>query len=149
MDEHSEHVSAYHAPIFGDQSPSFSEEVFRAIDGEIVENNLLILDRLELLPDIRGRGIGLKIIRHMINRFGAGAGLVGIKPFPLQLEGQLTPEKNISVWRKQLNLDKYPQNESEATKKLRNYYSKVGFKDLPGTPYMVFSTAYRIPNIDT
>src|SRR5687768_5970786 len=40
--------------------------------------NLLILDRVEILPKYRGGGVGLLVLTALIERFGAGAGVVGM-----------------------------------------------------------------------
>lgn len=47
--------------------------------GEIWNFNLLILDRVEILPKYRGGGIGLLVLTSLIERFSAGAGVVGMK----------------------------------------------------------------------
>src|SRR6476661_2837200 len=46
--------------------------------------NLLLLERLEIDPPFRGRGIGLIVLSKLIKRWGKAAALVVMKPFPLQ-----------------------------------------------------------------
>lgn len=69
--------------------------------------NLLILDRVELLPRYRGNSSGLIVLRSLIERFGAGAGVVGMKPFPLQFEPKAS---NDSKWRRRLKLEEFPSD---------------------------------------
>ena len=68
-----------------DETP-FSRRLHNLLGNEIENFNFLILDRVELLPKYRGDGVGLLVLRSLIERFGAEAGVVGMKPFPLQLE---------------------------------------------------------------
>ncbi|MFP3940907.1 MAG: hypothetical protein ACLF0P_11420, partial [Thermoanaerobaculia bacterium] len=93
----------YYSALFEPGVPGFRIEVERLFGCEIVDLNVLILDRLELLPEVRGRGLGLAIMRRRIERFGAGCGIVGIKPFPLQCEPRDldSPDRG---WRAKLGL---------------------------------------------
>jgi hypothetical protein len=84
----------------------------------------------------------------MIKRFGLGAGVVAIKPFPLQLEVPGNHQTGEPGWRESLALESFQSNSESATQKLRDYYSRLGFKALPDTPYMVLSTAFTLPQID-
>lgn len=99
----------------------------------LFEPNLLILDRLEILPRYRGRGYGLQALIGMMHWFQAGAGLVAMKPFPLQFEahdrrpGEHDP----------MELERFATGEVAARTKLRRYYAQLGFKLVPKTHFMV------------
>ena len=140
LDAHSSHVAEYFEPIFGSEAPDFSNHLLELLDHGIFGSNLLILDRLEMLPQYRGRGLGLSVLRHMISRFSSGAALVAMKPFPLQFE-VVRAHEDENKWRDRMNLAQLPTNADVATEKLRQYYSKLGFLHLSGTPMMVKSTA--------
>ena len=47
-----------------------------------------------------------------------------------------------------MSLDQLSKDNESATEKLCNYYSKLGFVHLNGTPMLVFSTAYTLPSIE-
>jgi GNAT superfamily N-acetyltransferase len=74
-----------HVILDSNKAP-FSTRLEELLDHEIWGFNLLILDRIEILPEYRGHGIGLLTLISLIQRFGEGAGVVGMKPFPLQFE---------------------------------------------------------------
>jgi hypothetical protein len=57
MDEHSDSAAGYFESIFGDNEPDFSDDVTDILGDNISRENLLVLDRLELLPHVRGRNI--------------------------------------------------------------------------------------------
>ncbi len=147
LSAHSSHLEEYYEPIFGNEAPEFANQVMELFDDSIFGNNLLIIDRLEILPQYRGKCFGLVILRHMIVRFSSGVGLVAIKPFPLQFESGGSSEKE-QKWRDLLLLNRLPKNEDVATKNLYQYYSKLGFTGLHGTSMMVLSTARRLPTIE-
>jgi hypothetical protein len=72
---------------------------------------------VEILPKYRGGGVGLLVLTALMERFGAGAGVVGMKPFPLQLEPK--ESRDSSGWAKRLRLDDLPRDEKMAKKHAR------------------------------
>ena len=145
LDAHSQETFDYFDDIFGENSPEFSDAVDQLLNSEIFQTNLLILDRLELLPSYRGYLLGLKIMAHMITRFSPGAGVVAIKPYPLQLEDT---DASDDEWRSKLLLDEFQSEEISTTEALINYYGKLGFEVLPETPYMVLSTSKQLADFE-
>jgi GNAT superfamily N-acetyltransferase len=142
-----EYIVGYFDALYGSNAPEFDNRVMELLGYDILGSNVLILDRLELLPRYRGRGLGLKVMRHMICRFAAGAAVVAIKPFPLQFEYEPSDEDK-RRWRADLGLAQFVKNERVATKKLRDYYSTLGFVRISRTPYMIRGTASPIPELD-
>ena len=136
MDAKSQSLHEYSIALLDPYTYYFNRRVQKAV-GSSVEfgGNLLILDRLELLPRYRGKGKSLTLIREMIRRFHHGAEVVAIKPFPLQLEVGSNDEVR---WRA-LELDAMSKDESAATRKLVQHYSKCGFRKVAKTPYMALS----------
>lgn len=141
LDAHSAATAEYYEPLFDGEG--FSDRILDLIDHEVAGRNVLILDRLEILPKYRGRKLGLEVMRHMIRRFSSGTGIVAIKPFPLQGEVIPTSEET-KKWRADLALDQLPTDQIVATTKLREYYSQIGFVSLDATPFMVRATAWQL-----
>lgn len=106
----------------------------------------MILDRVEILPKYRGGGIGLLVLTSLIERFGAGAGVVGMKPFPLQLEPKQS--RDSSAWVKRLRLGDLPRDAKVATEKLKRYYEKLGFVRMRSTPFMFRSMSWALPSVE-
>ena len=84
------------------------------------------------------------MMRHMIKRFGAGTAIVAIKPYPLQFEVEPSNEDD-RRWRTELKLTQLPKNRLVATKKLSDYYGRLGFVRISRTPFMVRATAWLMP----
>lgn len=127
-----------------DETP-FSRRLHKLLGNEIENFNFLILDRVELLPKYRGDGVGLLVLRSLIERFGAGAGIVGMKPFPLQLEHNEATE---SRWRRRLRLEQFPSDSKISTRKLRDYYQSLGFVPLRSTPFMFRNLSWALPTLE-
>jgi GNAT superfamily N-acetyltransferase len=148
LDCHSSSTAEYFEPIFGNNAPWFSGAVEKISRGEFVGFNLLILDRLEILPEFRGRGLGLKVLRHMMVRFSPGAGVIAMKVFPLQHESEQTAEdEDKRAWRKLLSLDSFIDDEEISTAKLKVYYERLGFESLPNSNFMVFNMNWKFPPV--
>lgn len=127
------------------ETGSFSEAAKKAGDADwLFEPNLLILDRLEILPRYRGRGYGLQALVGMMHWFQSGAGLVAMKPFPLQSEASIRRPGDPPD---PLELDKFPRHHIAARTKLRRYYSQLGFKLVTKTDFMVRRVDRALPKL--
>jgi GNAT superfamily N-acetyltransferase len=133
LDERAETAAYIH--LLGDDAGNFSRAVCKIVGEEMVFcRNILILDRLEILPRFRGQQLGLKYVRAAISRFGIGCRLAAIKPFPLQFEGKMgSISGNDYVEPSQSML----ANFNAATKKLKKYYAHEGFISLKNSDLMI------------
>lgn len=134
---------AYADVLLARSDEPFSQRLEKLLGYEIWNPNFLVLDRVEILPRFRGRGLGLLALLSLMERFAAGAGVVGMKPFPLQLEPE--PPGGHSAWRKRLQLDKLSRDDRQATRKLQAHYARLGFVRMPHTPFMFRSESWRLP----
>jgi GNAT superfamily N-acetyltransferase len=109
-----------------------TKEAFRAlglIQNAIEVDQLLILHRLRILPEARGRKLGTMVINRIIQKFGAGCNLVAMVCRPLQLNEY--PED--TEFGKRMALDSLPADEIKATQTLARYYRSMGFKGVKGS----------------
>jgi GNAT superfamily N-acetyltransferase len=112
----------------------YSRNVERLFGGEFevpIDRDVLYIDKLEIEPPYRGRGIGLLVLLRLMRRYEEKCGLVAIKPYPLQYTNTDIPESS-----KEFKKDR---------KKLVLYYSRLGFKKIPNTDYHAFSLEFRLP----
>jgi len=119
-------------------------ELERLVGDPPFDLNLLILDRLELLPAYRGRGLGLRVLCEMIRRFSPGAGIVAMQPFPLQFQNR-RGEVETDPWRRSLKLPGGVKRSALQT--LRRHYAKLGFVRVPKTDLMIRSTEWPLPSL--
>jgi hypothetical protein len=74
-----------------------------------------------------------------------GAGLVALKAYPLQFEAA---DKDHNCWREKMTLESFASGDKTCTAKLKKHYKRLGFLTVRGTPFMVCSTAFRLPSIE-
>lgn len=115
MDGHSDRMAEIYSALFN--NVELKRKVRELLGIAEWGSNLLVLDRIELEPTYRGKGIGPQVIETLIDRFSPGAVAVALKPFPLQFEA--TRENRGARPKK---------GERTATKKLRAYYERLGFR---------------------
>jgi hypothetical protein len=127
----------------------FKPKVLAALPaGERWAPNMLVLERLEILPKYRGQGAGLRVLRWLHFHFGMGCGIVVMKPYPLQFEGGQPHENVDDPMFKRLRLGTFTTDFEPARKKLRDYYGRLGFKLVKGTEYMVADPFFAVRSLE-
>jgi hypothetical protein len=100
--------------------------------------DLLIIDCMEISPKFRGTGVGPIAIDRTIDIFGPVGGLVACKPWPLQFTPAFARD------RKALNRLKAPGvGQGEALRRLREYWSRLGFWPRGDTGIYLLGVAQR------
>lgn len=99
--------------------------------------NILVSDRLEILPEYRHKGYG-KIIREIKRAFFSGCyGIEVLHSFPLQLESFNNSEDE---WRAKQQYGSMEQDSKKAFASLNRCYKKDGYKKYKRTEFF-----YRLP----
>lgn len=102
--------------------------------------NILVSERLEILPEYQHHGYG-KVIRQILRDFFSGCyGVEILHSFPLQLE----MFDNNEPWRAQMHYDTMNHNKSQAQASLNRCYLRTGYTQYHNTEYF-----YRFPSIET
>jgi predicted N-acetyltransferase YhbS len=134
-----ESVEEY-ADLFDRDGKAYLPTIKRSyeITGELA-GDLFCFGRVEILPALRGAGLALRFYQLALAQFSQGCRFAVLKPFPLQLESrpELTDQSAERAWRAQLALEALPRNRRQATAKLRQYYGRIGFTAVRGTPLML------------
>ena len=131
------HFYEYYDALFKSCSDNeLALEVYLTIDDPICNDNIVIIERLETLPQHRKKGYGEDVIACVLEYFMFSAGIAAIKSFPLQFEdGDFKESEN--AWRSLLRLDEYKSSEATATHTLQQHYQKLGFELIDETDIMV------------
>ena len=104
----------------------------------MVDLDLLIIDYVTIYPKFRGLGIAEAAIHRTIGIFGTGCGLVACKPWPLQFTPSVADDPEALTILAPPNVGK-----AEAIRKLRLYWSRLGFWPLGNTGIYVLSSSQR------
>jgi hypothetical protein len=114
-------------PLLGDEDGELASAVLEVLGERATSSrNMLLLDRVEILPAFRGQELGIKYLRAAISRFGLGCRLAAACPFPLQLG------------RHARTLAKSAMPTLRAARaKLRKHFAQAGFVPLPRSDLMI------------
>lgn len=84
------------------------------------------IERLELLPEFRGKGLGKWVVKNILERFYGSCGLVVVKAYPLQHES----DPDISEdWKIKMKYENMETDLEQAQYKLFHYYQQLGFSN--------------------
>jgi hypothetical protein len=141
----SQTVMDYCGPLL-DGDGEFCTQVEKLFDGDVYDRDIVLITEVLIKPQFRGSGLGLWAMRLMMTKMSPGAGLIVIKPFPLQFDHNMLKNQELC---REYGITELPKKKVSATRKLTEYYAKLGFRRLPKTPLMVASTAMRLPSLDS
>jgi hypothetical protein len=127
-------ISEYWEHLFDVETGYPKEEIQNEF--EVVDLDLLIIDYVAIYPEFRGLGIAESAIHRTIDIFGAGCGMVACKPWPLQFTPSVADDQEAL---KRLALPNV--SKGEALRKLRSYWSRLGFWPLRDTGIYLLSVS--------
>jgi hypothetical protein len=113
----------FYSALLDFETENFKPDLEQILGEYILDLNLLIIDRLEILPEFRGNNIGLECLRRCLQQYARGCGVVALKCFPLQFEG---PGLGDPGWRRKMQLGKLSKDEKRSLAKLKKYYDSLG-----------------------
>jgi hypothetical protein len=129
-------ISEYWERLFDPETGYLKDEV--QDEFEVAGLDLLIIDCVELYPKFRGLGIGASAVHRTIDVFGTGCGLIACKPWPLQFTPAVTSDQKALKRLEAPNVGK-----DEALRKLRSYWSGIGFWPLGNTGIYLLSVSQK------
>lgn len=94
----------------------------RVFEGMLVER-ILIIHRIEVLPEFRGRRLGIWALYRILDCFAPSSVLPVIMPYPLQFSPVADDLSSAD-----LRLGDFNVSRSEAFRKIRDYWAQVGFE---------------------
>lgn len=113
---------------------------------DVFDSDLLIINKVEVEPRYRGKGLGILAVRTAIESFSRGCGLIALKPFPLQFTGWKAPDWEPSV--------PLPHNVTKAQafrsaiKKVEKHWARLGFRRVGKTDLWALCPAHRQPKLE-
>ncbi|ENY4946532.1 hypothetical protein [Citrobacter farmeri] len=122
--------------IFNSGGCFFRRKIQNLFDAEILNSDLLLVDRIEILPPFRGKNFFLQVINDGIRCIGGQVELIALKAFPLQFELPSEDEEYIR-WQEKMANDLFCQDQKKALRRLTHYYQKMGFIKVSDTGVMV------------
>jgi len=129
-------ISEYWEHLFDVETGYPKEEIQNEF--EVVDLDLLNIDRVAIYPKFRGLGIAESAIHRTVDIFGTSCGLVACKPWPLLFTPSVADDPEALRKLASPNVGK-----AEALRKLRSYWSRLGFWPLGNTGLYLLSSSQR------
>jgi GNAT superfamily N-acetyltransferase len=112
---------------FNSETEQLKPEVERLILGNrTTEWDIMFIERLELAPEYRGRGLGKEIALRAIQKLRENCGIITCVPVPLQFSG-LDPKSE------------RPRGLRVAQQRVRAFWESVGFVRIPRSDYYILT----------
>ena len=102
--------------------------------------DLLILHTVRILPNYRGRDLGLVAASQLIDYYGGG-GYVLCRPRPLQFANSSSPPDT------EMAYDRFKASQEEATAKLQKHWARIGFQPVEGGEFYLLNSGLELPEI--
>ena len=130
--DHSHSLMELGFAIYNFDEDNFRDEILNYYQDDFnFYGCICYLDRIEILPAFRGKGLGKKVLKDIIHRFSHSTSLFVLKAFPLQLEVTISND----LWFNKMKLDEFDNNESKAKQKIFKYYKSLGFVNILKNEY--------------
>ena len=97
-------------------------ELDRAIVEDSFFQDLMVLHKIAILPEYRGRKYGLKVTEKIIEMMGSQCGVILLRPSPLQFLTRASDDE----WMQKMCMEEFSQNERKAQEKLTKYWQNLG-----------------------
>lgn len=127
-------TAPFYSALIDYETGDFKPNLEPILGEYICDMNVLIVDRLEILPEFRGKKIGLASLVWCLRQYARQCGVVALKCFPLQFE---CAEMGEPEWRSEMQFGKLSRDRKRSLAKLKKYYASLGFKALPADDIMV------------
>ena len=142
FDSHSSNVLEAFEVVIDSKTFGVRESLQRLLGTEIWPGDVFFLDNVEILPEHRGKGLGVHAVRCLFDTYARSCAVAVTKPYPLypkankvlQQRGMGDPK-----WFKAMRYDKFKANDSTAARKLSQLWSQVGFRKIPKSSWHVWS----------
>lgn len=137
-DAHSQDLHDY-ATTFYDADGGFKGELIDEFENLASGSNLLIVDEIAVEPAHRGRMVGLRTLRRLLEVLGDGCGFAATIAYPLQFQ-----EDGVG------RFERHPERNREcAEQRLGQYIAQFGFTPLPGTSIYAWPMDRNLPRIES
>jgi hypothetical protein len=124
FDSHGQALVDRYGNLFDWDTGEFSDAVEDAF--EPLGRHLLVIDGVEILHRHRGKGLGIAVVRRLIQLYGQACGIAACHPCPMVHDPGYAGDD--AEFYTRLDLGRFVRNEATATRKLLSYWSRLGFR---------------------
>lgn len=107
--------------------------------------DLIVPWTITLLPEHRGKGVGLLALWRFIDYFGSGAAIAVLKPFPLNHQESKSNDADYE----KMQYGQFAQvSKKDGQARLATHWGKLGFKQLPGSDFFYLDMRCVHPSLE-
>lgn len=120
----------------------WNEAVEQLYGIQLLDGNVLYIEKIELQPEYRGKGIGAQVVRETIGTFAsAGVSLVACEPFPLQYSNWDELDEEYTRLRAEPGFE---EKRLAAFARVEKFWIDLGFRKVPnGSGFYTFAPYLR------
>lgn len=107
--------------------------------------DLIVPHAVSLLPEHRGKGVGLLVVWRFLDYFGANASLAVVKPYPLN---HGNPDKQRDETFRQMYRQFAKTPKAAGVKALARHWGKLGFQQLRDSEYLFLDMSRARPSLE-
>ena len=144
MDTYSAETAEIYETLFDPRTDELRKNVKEKL-GNVTLRNILVINKVEILPAYRGIGIGLATMWNLIRHHSAECGIVVLKAFPFQFRAWRLSDLEESDWKKKMGYDPYSYTLEFAQEKLTLHIKKLGFKRIGDMGVIALSISRQNP----
>lgn len=125
-------------PLFtGNKKKVYQPPVLRTVPVVGALHNLLLIERIEVLPEYRAVGVTQNIIDEAIRLFACQLAIVVIQCGHSQIDFSMDGRQVLSEWQQSLQLNAFDLSGQLAVNRVKAHFAKMGFRMLPQSNVMV------------
>ena len=144
MDTYSAETAEIYETLFDPRTDELRKNVKEQL-GNVSLRNILVITRVEILPEYRGIGIGLATVWRLIRHHSAECGIVVLKAFPFQFKARRLSDLEERDWNKKMGYDPHRHKMEFAHEKLLLHIMKLGFERIGDMGVLALSTSRQNP----
>lgn len=134
VDAHSHLLLDAMQAIIDVETSEYRETIDEMSKQTLVNTDVLVLDLVAILPDYRGRGLGLVASQRVLDLYGSGCGVAVTLPCPLQHYPAHAVDPKSAA---RMRYDLFTADEAAGRRKISRHWKELGFKKIPDSEYMV------------
>lgn len=140
-DAHSQELSNIAELVWDRDTDEYREDLVEGACGD-----LIVPATLKILPEHRGKGVGLLAIWRFLDYFGSGAALAILTPFPMNHSDERGRRYKIDL---AMSYESFKTTKAVGIEKLARHWGRLGFRRVARDPdYMSLDMQLRRPSLE-
>jgi len=126
--------------LYDRQTKDLKESLQEQFDYNVTHPDVFVINAIVISPEHRGNGLGLAVLKRVIERFAPDSGLVAMAP-AFWLPGFWLKENPDEEWSGQ-----YDREEAQGqVEKLYHYFGRLGFRNIRNSEVLALCTSLKLP----